>query len=195
MKDKTRLKGEPMNEIAELERRIAYAMERIAKGVEALDNAAAVPPAMAADGGDADGAGDAAELEALRAALAEERLANAQLEERVRAIKQKQEIQAANLITEQVATREKLSQLDSELSRLRKANEQLQSSNAALRAANESGVGEPHLINKSMMAELESMRAARQVDIAEAAAIKGALVPLLVVQGADDDTASEEETS
>ncbi|MFU8881876.1 MAG: hypothetical protein ACNA7Q_05865 [Rhodobacterales bacterium] len=184
-----------MNEIAELERRIAYAMERIAKGVEALDNVAAVPPAMATDGDDAGGAGDAAELEALRAALAEERLANAQLEERVRAIKQKQEIQAANLITEQAATREKLSQLDGELSRLRKANEQLQSSNAALRAANESGVGEPHLINKSMMAELESMRAARQVDIAEAAAIKGALVPLLVVQGADDDTASEEETS
>ncbi len=135
------------------------------------------------------------ELEALRTALAEERLATAQLEERVRAIKQKQEIQAANLITEQAATREKLSQLDSELSRLRKANEQLQSSNAALRAANESGVGEPHLINKSMMAELESMRAARQVDIAEAEAIKGALVPLLVVHNADNDAASTEETS
>jgi len=185
-----------MNEIAELERRIAYAMERIAKGVEALDKATSVPPApaptLAADGGDA---GGAAELEALRTALAEERLATAQLEERVRAIKQKQEIQAANLITEQAATREKLSQLDSELSRLRKANEQLQSSNAALRAANESGVGEPHLINKSMMAELESMRAARQVDIAEAEAIKGALVPLLVVHNADNDAASTEETS
>ena len=40
-------------------------------------------------------------------------------------------------------------------------------------------MGEPHLINKSMMAELESMRAARQVDLAEVQAIKGALVPLL----------------
>jgi DNA repair exonuclease SbcCD ATPase subunit len=187
-KEKTRLKGEPMNEIAELERRIAYAMERIAKGVEALDKAVPVPPVAVADGG------DAAELDALRTALAEERLANAQLEERVRAIKHKQEIQAANLITEQAATREKLSQLDSELSRLRKANEQLQSSNAALRAANESGVGEPHLINKSMMAELESMRAARQVDIAEAEAIKVALVPLLVA-GTDTDETRDGETT
>ena len=177
-----------MNEIAELERRIAYAMERIAKGVEALDHAK--PPAVPVDGPES--VPDPAEAEGLRAALAEERLANAQLEERLRAIREKQDIQAANLIAEQAATREKLSQLDSELSRLRKANEQLQHSNAALRAANETGVGEPHLINKSMMAELESMRAARQVDIAEAEAIKCALVPLLVADAADEATSNEE---
>ena len=63
-----------------------------------------------------------------------------------------------------------------------------------MRAANEEGVGEPHLINKSMMAELESMRAARQVDIAETEAIKLALVPLLVA-GTDIEDTSDEETS
>lgn len=191
-----------MNEIAELERRIAYAMERIAKGVEALDNArdrakSSAPEAaavQAASGSDTDTARLTAELDALRAELAEERLANAQLEERVRTLKKRQDLQAANLVTEQAATRDKLSALDTELSRLRKANDQLQSSNAALRAANEEGVGEPHLINKSMMAELESMRAARQVDIAETEAIKLALVPLLVA-GTDIEDTSDEETS
>lgn len=189
-----------MNEIAELERRIAYAMERIAKGVEALDNArdraqSGAPEAVAQDSGpDTDSDKLTAELDALRAELAEERLANAQLEERVRTLKKRQDLQAANLVTEQAATREKLSALDLELSRLRKANDQLQSSNAALRAANEEGVGEPHLINKSMMAELESMRAARQVDIAETEAIKLALVPLLVA-GTDTDDNRDEETS
>ncbi len=193
-----------MNEIAELERRIAYAMERIAKGVEALDNArdraqssaqAGAPEAVAQDSGpDTDSDKLTAELDALRAELAEERLANAQPEERVRTLKKRQDLQAANLVTEQAATREKLSALDTELSRLRKANDQLQSSNAALRAANEEGVGEPHLINKSMMAELESMRAARQVDIAETEAIKLALVPLLVA-GTDTDDNRDEETS
>lgn len=190
-----------MNEIAELERRIAYAMERIAKGVEALDHArdraqstAPAPMAELAPVLDTNTTTLTAEIEALRAELAEERLANAQLEERVRTLKKRQDLQATNLVSEQAATRDKLSALDTELSRLRKANEQLQSSNAALRAANEEGVGEPHLINKSMMAELESMRAARQVDIAETEAIKVALVPLLVA-GTDTDDTRDGETS
>jgi len=49
----------------------------------------------------------------------------------------------------------------------------------ALRTANEAGVGEPHLINKAMMAELEALRASRATDVAEADAILGALTPLV----------------
>ena len=45
--------------------------------------------------------------------------------------------------------------------------------------ANEEGVGEPDLINKSMLAEIESLRAARAADLAEANIILGALTPLL----------------
>ena len=166
-----------MNDIAELERRIAFAMERIAKGIENLDKAAvaSAPAGDTAPPADA----DADEIGTLRTQLAEEKLANAQLEERVRALRQKQEAQAARSEAELVTLRETMEHLDAELARLRKANAQLQDSNAALRAANQAGVGEPHLINKSMMAELESMRAARQVDLAEVQAIKGALVPLL----------------
>jgi DNA repair exonuclease SbcCD ATPase subunit len=179
-----------MNDIAELERRIAYAIERISKGIEALDRAGpastqpvAAQPIMDRPAPEAAAAAgpsvDANEVAALRQALEDERLANAQLEERLRALKQKNEARAAQAEAEIEATRASLRQLDSELSRLRKANEQLQASNADLRAANEQGVGEPHLINKSMMAELDSLRASRLVDLAEAKAIRDALQPLL----------------
>jgi len=171
-----------MNDIAELERRIAYAMERIAKGIEALDKAAATAAAAPAPAPVPDAApatADAAALAALQLALDEERLANAQLEERLRALKQKQEARAAQVEAELEAMRASLKQLDTDLSRLRQANAQLEASNADLRAANEQGVGEPHLINKAMMAELESMRTARLVDIAEAKAVRDALQPLL----------------
>lgn len=162
-----------MNDISELERRIAYAMERIAKGIEALDRAT---PAPAADSVALD---DPEDVQTLRAQLAEERLANAQLEERVRAIKQKQDHHSAQAVAELAATRDSLTRLDAELSQLRRVNAQLQASNAALRAANETGVGEPHLINKSMLVELDSLRAARLVDLAEAQAIKATITPLL----------------
>ena len=178
-----------MNDIAELERRIAYAMERIAKGVEALDKAA--PPAQATA---ADQSGHDDELAQLRAQLTEERLANAQLEERLRVIKQKQQAQAERSEAELASTRSAMTQLDAELSRLRRANEQLEASNSALRKANEANVGEPHLINKSMMAELESLRAARQTDLAEVEAIKSALSPLLK-EAAAGETANQEEAN
>jgi hypothetical protein len=73
----------------------------------------------------------------------------------------------------------RITALDLEVQRLRTASDQLRQSNAALRAANEEGVGEPHLINASMMAELEALRAGRAVDVAEASSIISALMPLL----------------
>ncbi|MEP2891186.1 hypothetical protein [Tateyamaria sp.] len=85
-----------------------------------------------------------------------------------------------------------LSALDLELQRLRKANDQLRQSNVALRAANQEGVGEPDLINTSMVSELESLRAARAADVAEASSIISALTPLLSqidVQGEEDSNA------
>ena len=52
-------------------------------------------------------------------------------------------------------------------------------SNAALRTANAEGVGDAHLINKSMMAELEGLRAMRAAESAEARTIIDALTQLL----------------
>lgn len=153
-----------MADIDELERRVRAALDRIAAGVETMGSGAAV---------------DNTEAEELRAALEDERLANAQLEERIRALKEKLEeadgARNAALDTQRRAT----AALDAELQKLRRANELLRDSNAALRAANAEGVGEPHLINKAMLAELESIRAARAADSAEAKALMAALEPIL----------------
>jgi len=157
-----------MSEIQELGQRITAAMDRIARGVESA------------------GAGSATEAEAvaeLTQSLEDERLANAQLEERLKSIKEKNDKRLAELEAAGADLRNSMASLDDQLQRLRKANEQLRSNNEALRGANEEGVTEPHLINKAMLAELESLRASRATDMAEASAILGAMAPLL--DGAD----------
>ncbi|GHF50102.1 hypothetical protein [Seohaeicola zhoushanensis] len=164
-----------MKDIEDLQHRLAAAMDRIAAGVERLDKAQ--------DGGS---------VESLTEALEEEKLANAQLKERLRAlnIKHFDEIGALKEQLADTSERDKLqarldaqdaamARLDMDIQRLRQANDQLRSSNAALRAANEAGVGEPHLINKAMLAELEALRASRAADAAEAAAVLAKLEPLL----------------
>lgn len=166
-----------MSQIEELHSRITAAMERIGAGVATL--------------GEQSGAGLAPAAETI-AALEEEKLANAQLEERLRALKRRheEELDVLRAELDQSAETEKLraelaaqttamTRLDTDVQRLRQANEQLRASNMALRAANEAGVGEPHLINKAMLAELEGLRAARAADAAEAGAVLARLEPLL----------------
>ena len=74
---------------------------------------------------------------------------------------------------------ETAARLDMDVQRLRQSNDQLREVNAALREANQASVGEPSLINKAMLAELEGLRAARATDAAEAGAILARLEPLL----------------
>jgi len=153
-----------MSNIDELQRRITAAMDRIANGISS------------AGGVDADGKA------ALVAALDDETLANAQLTERVRNLKERYDSVVKDVAASKTAADAadaRLTELDLELQRLRKANDQLRQSNTDLRNANQAGVGEPHLINKAMMAELEALRAARAADVAEATSIIGALTPLL----------------
>lgn len=150
-----------MSEIEALEQRLTAAMDRIAAGTHAL------------------GTAQGADTAALQAALDDEKTANAQLTERVRKMSERQDAALAEARAASEATQTRVAAMDLELQRLRKANDQLRESNAALRAANEEGVGEPHLINKAMMAELEGLRAARAADVAEASSILGALGPLL----------------
>lgn len=165
-----------MSQIDELQSRLTAAMDRIGAGVTALSEA----PGSAEPDPD------------LVTALEEEKLANAQLAERLRSVKAKHrdEIEALKaelssagemdkLRADMAAQSEAMAKLDMDVQRLRHANDQLRDSNAALRAANESGVGEPHLINKAMLAELEGLRAARATDAAEVSAVLARLQPLL----------------
>lgn len=153
--------GNSMSDIDELQRRITAAMDRIASGVSRAGGAGG--------GGNAD----------LVTELDDEKLANAQLTERLRTMKERYDAALGDVKTATDAADERVAALDLELQRLRKANDQLRQSNTDLRNANEEGVGEPHLINKAMMAELEALRAARAADVAEATSIIGALTPLL----------------
>jgi len=159
-----------MSDIEELQGRILAAMERASRGLEKLAVAKEEGPDLSQE-------------------LDEERLANAQLTERVKTLKQRLETETAEVQAKLDAAEAQLAQsadgqsriakLDIELQRVRRANAQLSEACAALRAENEKGVGEPHLINKAMLAELDALRAARAADIAETDAILSALTPLV----------------
>jgi len=150
-----------MSEIDALQGRIMAALDRIGLGLDGLSA-----------GGS--GGAPAEELSELRQTLEDEKLANAQLEERVKALSTRvKEAEAANQAEAaertgaEAARKEALHKMDTELQALRLANQQLRDNNAALREANTTGVVEPHLINKAMMAELAGLRAARASDQAE----------------------------
>lgn len=150
-----------MNDISDFERRIVAALERAGT---ALDQLSA--------GGEGDSAGLKAELEA-------ERIANQQLEERVRAIKEKQETMISRLEGQVAELRDALKARDAEVQQMRSVNAALRESNAALRDANAEGLAEPHLVNSSMMSELEALRAQRAADRREIEDILATLEPVL----------------
>lgn len=147
-----------MSEIDELQRRITAAMDRVAAGLETLS------------GGETD---------TLQQALDEEKTVNAQLTERVRVLGERQAKALETLEARAQDAETRMSQLDTDLQRLRRANAQLSEACEALRDANQEGVGEAHLINKAMMAELEALRAARAAEISHADTVLAALGPLL----------------
>ncbi len=164
-----------MGQIEELQGRIAAALDRISQGLDLQANTLADPEDIAA----------------MREALDEEKVASEQRKERNKALHARVEqlkernkalhARVEELEAQQSATSPELSSagdlsgLKDELSDLRSENERMRKINARLRAANEQNVGEPHLINSGVMAELDSLRAARKVDRAEMAAILTAL--------------------
>lgn len=160
-----------MTDISDLQSRITAALDRIGQGLEALERPAETVAPAARD--------DSEEVERLRAALEEERTANAQLEERVLAIKEKQDRAVETLAREVERLRGLLEEEEAAISRLSRVNAGLRHNNVAMREAIAAGLAEPHLVNKSMMAELESLRAAQGADRAELDAVLGELGPLI----------------
>ena len=166
-----------MSEITELERRINGAMDRIAAALGAAAPGPAVDPASEA------------EIAALKQALEDEKLANSQLEERIKALRRKQETQMDTLRADMDSARDVATRLDADLQRLRRTSIQLRESVEKLRAANAEGLADPHLINKAMMAELDALRAERAVEAAEAEAMAALIAPLLHPGAAAADAA------
>lgn len=166
-----------MQDITELEKRITAALERIGKG---MDRLAAQPrpasPSALAPSGQAPAA-DAA----LRAQLEEEKALTAQLHARLRAAKERE---AKGDLQEKLdRLTQELDVKGLELQRMRRVNASLREQLEALRTAAASGVTEPHLINKAMATELETLRATRLTEIAEMDEILAALEPHLTEAG------------
>lgn len=147
-----------MSDITELEGRIAAALDRISSGLTRLG---AAGPA------------------ALEEELATERAANAQLEERVRAIKERQENVILSLEGEVTGLKQALETMDGEIKSLRSVNAALRSSNGQLREANAGGLADAGLVNSALAAEVEALRAMEDGNRAEIDRALGVLEPML----------------
>ena len=156
-----------MQEIAELERRITAALERIGRGVESLggQNGLALP----ADN----------DLAQLTEALDEERMANAQLTERLRVVRDKDAFEKAGLAAARDDLQTRLDAHGEEINRLRSSLDQVNGELADLRDLAALSVVEPEHINRAMLAELEALRSARASEALEIAEIVAALNPLI----------------
>lgn len=165
--------GGKMQEITELEQRITAALERIGKGIDRLSVVprapVPMPPAPVPRAPQADAA--------LRAQLEEEKALTAQLQERLRSLKDRD---AKSDLQEKVdRLTQQLDVQGLELQRMRRTNDALRDQLAALRAAQTAGVTEPHLINKALQTELDALRALRLTEVAEMDEILAALEPHL----------------
>jgi chromosome segregation ATPase len=170
-----------MSDINAFEGRITSALDRIAKGLDAIQ-AAETPAAPEGPSPEAE-----AEIARLTQLLEDERTVTAQLEERVKAVKDKLEERDAAMAQSLEEAQASVTALDTELQQLRDVNEKLRDSNVALRDANAAGLADPELINAAMMAELESLRAGRATDMAEMGAV---LTQLDAILGTSDNEES-----
>jgi hypothetical protein len=173
-----------MQNIAELERRITAALERIGTGLDRVAAKPVIPPAPTTG-----------QEALLRSQLDDERAVTARLKDRIAALTEQAakaaEARAAEpkpvhvpVAQAQLEARiDKMTrQLDVqglELQRMRKITIQLREQLSRMRDAAEAGATDPHLINKAMLVELEALRAARQGEIAEMDEILAELSPLI----------------
>lgn len=158
-----------MQDVTELEQRLATALDRIETGIAAGPPVVETPVIPA----------DVSEADDLQMALDEERMLSAQLNERLRAVKDKdQQSQAlASVKLDQMAL-----QLDlqgGELKRMRATNVQLREVLRILREAAAQGVSDPHLVNRAMLAELDALHATRLTEVAQMDELLAELAPLI----------------
>ena len=163
-----------MTEISELEGRISAALDRIRSGVSALENKAVVTgeaPAAAPVGDD--------RVAQLEAELAAQKDVNAQLEERVKVLKSRQDTVIAELNSGSERAKEQLQSFEADLEKLREENAALRDVSENLRKAAEADGIDAAMINRAMQAELDALRALRAAEAAEVATILAELKPLI----------------
>ena len=162
-----------MAELAELEKRIAEAIERIRTGIEGLQPAfdTEMVPAEEADALASQLSEVTSDLSDATEALEAERTRVADLERQL----------ADVLATQQTADlSEDLAATEAELRTLRGAVHELQTANAELRQSALSGVTDPDLINRSLAADLEAVQLARLAELRDIDAILATLDPIIL---------------
>lgn len=163
-----------MDNIAELERRITAALERIGAGVERRLVAPAGPSAASV-----------VELDRLREELDEERMANAQLNERLKVQRDRYDRAAGDLRAEVDRLTRQVDDQALAMQRLVTSTIQLREELRRLREATEAGGAvDSGLIDAAMAAELEALRATRAAETSELADIVAALTPIVETEEA-----------
>jgi hypothetical protein len=119
------------------------------------------------------------DIDVLKAELEAERLANAQLTERVRAIKEKQETMVVALEKKVARLTQQLEANGTELQHQRKLNVDLTAINRKLSEAARTGLIDAETLNQSMETELAALRVARSAEMAEVEEIMAELRPLI----------------
>jgi uncharacterized protein (DUF885 family) len=161
-----------MQDLTELERRITAALQRIGAGIEAMAPAAAVPLAAVP-------LADDPEVARLREALEAEKMLTAQLQERLRALKDRGGSDQTELEAKVDRMTRQLDVQGLEVKRMRKTVIALRENLRALRQAQSDGVADPEALNRAMAVELESVRVSRLAEIAEMDEILAELDPLI----------------
>lgn len=171
-----------MTEIAELERRITAALERIGRGLEAMSAnpvVAEAPDAAIAPVLDVVPDTRDADIARLQAALDAERATVAQLQDRLRASRDKDGVVQSQQDSKVDRMTRQLDVQGLELQRMRKTAITLREQLRAMRQAQANGVTEAQLINKAMLAELEALRSTRLSEMAEMDDIIAELTPMI----------------
>lgn len=154
-----------MSDIAALEGRITAALDRIREGM-ARQQSLLISE-------------DPSDAESLRAQLKEERIANAQLENRVSALKVRQDGTISDFEGRVASHATVLAAMEAEVHRLRVANAELLDVTAQLRVAAVDGITAPELLNRATLAEVEALQAQRASEATEMDAIISSLKPLI----------------
>jgi hypothetical protein len=155
-----------MQDLAEIELRLSAALDRIETGLAALPDARG--PSVALQNQDDH-----------QAALDEERMLTAQLNERLRAVKEKDAQTQAQFTTKIDQMSAQLDSQSAELKRMRNTTVQLREVLRILREASAQGLSDPHLVNRAMLAELDALRATRMTEVAQMDEILAELAPLI----------------
>ena len=174
-----------MQDLADLERRISAALQRIGDGLESLSSRSG-PDAHTAV---ADGATLDDRLASLSADLDAERALSASLRQRIAALESAPAAPAPTIMdlpSDVAALYARIdrmtAQLDVqglEMQRMRKTVVQLRENLRSLRDAQIANLADPDQINRAMLAELEAMRVARLSEVAEMDEILSELTPLI----------------